>query len=80
MSDISSFIIINMTNTNNFYAPIAHKQRDRNLTKREIRHARRWLEKKNTPPSAFLAPFLSKNWQVRRRSKRSGKRYATLYN
>ena len=80
MSDIPSFTITKMTYTNNFYAPISHKQRDRDLTKREIRHARRWLEKKNTPPSAFLAPFLSKNWQVRRRSKRSGKRYATLYN
>ena len=69
-----------MTNTHNFYAPITRKQRDRDLTKKEIRDARRWLEKKNTPPSAFLAPFLSKSLQVRRRSKRSGKRFAPLYN
>ena len=69
-----------MTYTNHFYDPIAHKQRDRDLTKREIRHARRWLEKKNTPPSVFLAPFLSKSCLERRRSKRSGKRYAPLYN
>lgn len=80
MSDIPYIAITIMTNTNNFYAPIACKQRDRDLTKREIHDARRWLEKKNTPPSAFLAPFLSKSLQVRRRSKRSGKRYATLYN
>ena len=69
-----------MTNTHNFYAPITRKQRDRDLTKKEIRDARRWLEKKNTPPSAFLAPFLSKSLQVRRRSKRSGKRFTYLYN